>query len=104
MPRHQQRDPAPGRGPSQRQLRVGELVRHALAAVLQHEQVASQLAKFGPRKARSRFTWNGIAQQLLSSLEGREADSPRAIEAELAAPEPRFSAAREAAEEAAWIA
>ena len=77
---------------------------HALAAVLQHEQVAHQLAKFGPRKARSRFTWNGIAQQLLSSLEGREADSPRAIEAELATAEPRFSAAHEAAEEAAWIA
>ncbi len=75
---------------------------HAIAAILQHRQVSGQLAKFGPRKARSRFTWNGIAQQLLSSLESRDADSPRAIEAELAAPQPRFAAAREAAEEAAW--
>jgi mannosylfructose-phosphate synthase len=75
---------------------------HAIAAILQHEQVSGQLAKFGPRKARSRFTWNGIAQQLLSSLEVSDADSPRAIEAELIAPQPRFTAAREAAEEAAW--
>jgi mannosylfructose-phosphate synthase len=44
---------------------------HAVTAVLQHAQVAGQLSKFGPRKARSRFTWNGIAQQLLISLETR---------------------------------
>jgi mannosylfructose-phosphate synthase len=44
---------------------------HAIAAVLQHAPVAAQLAKFGPRKARSSFTWTGIAQQLLTSLETR---------------------------------
>jgi mannosylfructose-phosphate synthase len=44
---------------------------HAIAAVLQNPQVATQLAKFGPRKARSYFTWTGIAQQLLTSLETR---------------------------------
>jgi mannosylfructose-phosphate synthase len=44
---------------------------HAIAAVLQHAPIAAQLAKFGPRKARSSFTWTGIAQQLLSSLETR---------------------------------
>src|SRR5256714_13230516 len=33
MPKHHQRDHAPS-GPSQRQLRVGELIRHALAEVL----------------------------------------------------------------------
>jgi mannosylfructose-phosphate synthase len=44
---------------------------HAVTAVLQHANVASQLSKFGPRKARSRFTWSGIAQQVLMSLETR---------------------------------
>ncbi len=44
---------------------------HAIAAVLQHPRVANQLSKYGPRKARSRFTWNGIAQQLLASLQTR---------------------------------
>lgn len=34
MPRHHQRDAAPGG--SQRQLRVGELVRHAVAEILMH--------------------------------------------------------------------
>jgi mannosylfructose-phosphate synthase len=47
---------------------------HAIAAVLQHPQVAAHLAKFGPRKARSRFTWTGVAQQLLVSLETRRGD------------------------------
>jgi hypothetical protein len=42
--------------------------------VLQHPRIAAQLAKFGPRKARSRFTWTGIAQQLLLSLETRRGD------------------------------
>ena len=44
---------------------------HAITAILQHAQVTAQLSKFGPRKARSRFTWTGIAQQLLISLETR---------------------------------
>lgn len=44
---------------------------HAIAALLQHPRVAAQLAKFGPRKARSAFTWTGIAQQLLASLDAR---------------------------------
>jgi mannosylfructose-phosphate synthase len=47
---------------------------HAIVAVLQHPRIAAQLAKFGPRKARSRFTWTGIAQQLLLSLETRRGD------------------------------
>lgn len=47
---------------------------HAIAAVLQHPRVAAQLSKFGPRKARSRFTWTGIAQQLLHSMETRQGD------------------------------
>jgi mannosylfructose-phosphate synthase len=44
---------------------------HAIATVLQYPQVAGQLSKFGPRKARSLFTWTGVAQQLLLSLETR---------------------------------
>jgi len=47
---------------------------HAIVAVLQHPQVSAQLSKFGPRKARSRFTWTGVAQQLLMSLETRRGD------------------------------
>jgi len=38
MPRHHQRDHAPS-GPSQRQLRVGELIRHALADMLSRGEV-----------------------------------------------------------------
>jgi mannosylfructose-phosphate synthase len=44
---------------------------HAITSVLQHPTVSAQLSKYGPRKARSRFTWTGIAQQLLMSLETR---------------------------------
>jgi mannosylfructose-phosphate synthase len=44
---------------------------HAIASVLQHPRVSAQLSKFAPRKARSCFTWTGIAQQLLSILETR---------------------------------
>jgi mannosylfructose-phosphate synthase len=42
---------------------------HAIASVLLHAPVSSQLASFGPRKARSCFTWTAVAQQLLSALE-----------------------------------
>jgi mannosylfructose-phosphate synthase len=47
---------------------------HAIAAVLRYPQIAAQLSKFGPRKARSRFTWTGVAQQLLMALETRRGD------------------------------
>lgn len=56
---------------------------HAIAAVLQHPRIAAQLAKFGPRKARSRFTWTGIAQQLLMSLETRRGDLLGNVDGEL---------------------
>jgi mannosylfructose-phosphate synthase len=39
---------------------------HAMAIVLERRQIAAQLAKHGSQKARARFTWTGIAQQLLS--------------------------------------
>jgi mannosylfructose-phosphate synthase len=57
---------------------------HAITAVLQHPQVAGQLAKFGPRKARSRFTWTGVAQQLLMALEAQRDSTPRVHDMSLA--------------------
>lgn len=39
---------------------------HAIATILLYPRVASQLARFGSHRARSSFTWNGIAQQLVS--------------------------------------
>ena len=45
---------------------------HAVASVLQHRRVSDQLAKFGSQKARAKFTWTGIAQQLLAALQGSE--------------------------------
>lgn len=43
---------------------------HAICTILQHQRVAGQLAKFGSQKARASFTWMGIAQQMLSILQG----------------------------------
>lgn len=42
---------------------------HAICAVLQHPEVADQLALYGSQKARARFTWNGIAQQIINELQ-----------------------------------
>lgn len=41
---------------------------HAICTILHLPRVAEQLAKFGPQKARSRFTWMGIAQQAVRIL------------------------------------
>jgi mannosylfructose-phosphate synthase len=45
---------------------------HAIATVLMRPRVRDQLAKFGSQKARMKFTWNGVAQQLLRVLQGVE--------------------------------
>ncbi|MBN2475414.1 MAG: glycosyltransferase [Pirellulales bacterium] len=45
---------------------------HAIATVLMRPRVRDQLAKFGSQKARSRFTWTGVAQQLLHVLQSVE--------------------------------
>ncbi len=45
---------------------------HAIATVLLYPRVRDQLAKFGSQKARVRFTWNGVAQQLLRVLQSLE--------------------------------
>lgn len=42
---------------------------HSILEVLQYPQVSAQLAKFGSQKARAKFTWNGVAQQVLESVE-----------------------------------
>lgn len=44
---------------------------HAIAAVLSYPQISNQLAKFGSQKARAKFTWTGIAHQLLVQLDRR---------------------------------
>jgi len=49
---------------------------HAIAAILTHPRVARQLAKFGSQKARARFTWTGVAQQILSVLQTAEHGLP----------------------------
>jgi mannosylfructose-phosphate synthase len=53
---------------------------HALANVLTYPRVASQLAVSGSETARARFTWNGITQQLLASLDRRPGDLTAARE------------------------
>lgn len=45
---------------------------HSIAQVFQFPRLAGQLSKFGSQKARSRFTWTGIAQQLLNVLQDVE--------------------------------
>jgi mannosylfructose-phosphate synthase len=42
---------------------------HAIASILMHDRVSAQLAHAGSMKARARFTWTGIAQQVLTVLE-----------------------------------
>jgi mannosylfructose-phosphate synthase len=57
---------------------------HALATVLQYPRVADQLSRYGAQKARARFTWNGIAQQLVSLLGSARSDVPRGLSSESA--------------------
>ena len=42
---------------------------HAIATVLRYPRIANQLARFGSYRARATFTWNGIAQQLIGTLQ-----------------------------------
>jgi mannosylfructose-phosphate synthase len=50
---------------------------HAIAAILKRPRVAQQLAKFGTQKARSRFTWTGVGQQLLRLLQNVDPSTRR---------------------------
>jgi len=47
-----------------------EVFGHALNSILSYPELTRQLSKFGSQKARARFTWTGIAQQLLRVLRG----------------------------------
>jgi mannosylfructose-phosphate synthase len=42
-----------------------------IVKALRHPRIANRLARMGAHKARSLFTWTGIAQQLISLVEGR---------------------------------
>jgi mannosylfructose-phosphate synthase len=42
---------------------------HAIATVLRYPRIARQLAHLGSQRARATFTWNGIAQQLMTVLQ-----------------------------------
>ena len=56
---------------------------HALAMILQYREVYNRLAKFGAQKARARFTWTGIAHQLMKLLEGETPAVPAPSAAQL---------------------
>jgi len=43
----------------------------AIVQVLRHPRLAQRLSRMGAHKARSLFTWTGIAQQLVSLVERR---------------------------------
>lgn len=47
---------------------------HAICAVLQHPEVSARLGKLGSHRSRERFTWTGIAQQVLTLFERRRSD------------------------------
>lgn len=42
---------------------------HAICSALHHPKLTGQLAKYGSQMARARFTWTGIAQQILAHLQ-----------------------------------
>ncbi len=45
---------------------------HSIANVLRYPRVAAQMAKHGSQKARARFTWTGVAHQMIHLLEQAE--------------------------------
>ena len=47
---------------------------HAVATILQYPEVYKRLSSQGAETARAKFTWNGIAQQLLMSLRNAAGD------------------------------
>jgi hypothetical protein len=49
----------------------------AHSTILKRPRVAQQLAKFGSQKARARYTWAGVAQQLLGLLQNLDTGTRR---------------------------
>lgn len=65
---------------------------HAIATILMYPRIRDQLAKYGAQKARARFTWMGIALQLLRVLESIELLPPEEVfEEPVVAPTPSAS-------------
>ncbi len=58
---------------------------YAIASILKHPRVAQQLARAGSQTARARFTWTGIAQQVLNLIDGLKLDSKLRNESERSA-------------------
>ena len=76
---------------------------HAIHDVLAYPRVAQQLTKFGSQTARARFTWTGIAQQLLNALQSANLGLPNRRPA--AGAEPGISSpSADEVEEEAWKA
>ncbi|HTN77298.1 MAG TPA: glycosyltransferase [Pirellulaceae bacterium] len=48
---------------------------HEVCKLLQYPLVYDQLAKHGSQKARARFTWNGVSQQILGACESLQRSS-----------------------------
>jgi len=63
---------------------------HAVASILMHPNVSHQLAKYGSQKARARFTWTGVAQQILAVSQATRlaASSYRSVAPDLSAGDP----------------
>jgi mannosylfructose-phosphate synthase len=49
---------------------------HAICQILQYPAIADRLAKYGSQRARARFTWTGVAQQILEVFENAEDAEP----------------------------
>ena len=75
---------------------------HAIADVLQYPGVGSQMARAGAQKARARFTWTGVAHQLLHVLAGVEPRLRRKEDDDEATDGPRAAWAVSPAEEEMW--
>ncbi len=89
---------------------------HAIASVLMYPEISDRLSRYGSQKARARFTWTGIAQQLLNLIEDAQPSRPGAIPANsrpassmratraIARPQEEEVAAEEPVESAEWVA
>jgi mannosylfructose-phosphate synthase len=77
---------------------------HAIYAVLAYPRVSAQLTKFGSQTARARFTWTGIAQQLLNALQSEDLGIPHRRPAVGAEPGLSSPGADQVEEEETWKA
>lgn len=46
---------------------------HAICQILQYPAIADRLAKYGSQRTRAKFTWSGVAQQILEAFENVDA-------------------------------